>query len=205
MLRVGLTGGIGSGKSEVSRRLADRGALVIDADVVAREVVAPATPGFAAVVAEFGDGVLAPDGGLDRGALARLVFADADARRRLNAIVHPLVRAETAHRFAVAPPGAVVVNDVPLLVEAGLAGSYDVVVVVDADPAAQVERLVRDRGMAEADARARIAAQASRDERLAVATHVVHNDGDLAALDAEVDRLWGQLTAKARETFAPAP
>jgi dephospho-CoA kinase len=200
--RVGLTGGIGSGKSEVAQRLAARGAIVIDADAIAREVVAPGTPGLAAVVAEFGDDVLAPDGSLDRAALARRVFADEGARRRLNAIVHPLVRAETARRFAAAPRDAIVVNDVPLLVETGLAPSYDVVVVVDASPETQLRRLVEHRGMPATDAQARIAAQASREERLAVATYVVRNDGDLDDLDRQVERLWDWLTAAVRVTIS---
>lgn len=193
MLTVGLTGGIGSGKSEVARRLAAYGAVVVDADEVAREVVAPGTPGLAAVVDEFGPGVLCADGSLDRDRLGALVFADEDARQRLNAIVHPLVRAATARRFAAAPPEAVVVNDVPLLVEAGLSGAYDVVVVVEAPAQSRRARLLA-RGLTEGDARARMAAQASDEERRAVADIVVANDGSLEDLDSKVRALWRTLT-----------
>lgn len=195
MLSVGLTGGIGSGKSEVTKRLAGHGAVVIDSDVLAREVVEPGTPGLAAVIAEFGSGVLAADGSLDRARLAAIVFADPGRLTKLNAIVHPLVRARSAElaASAAASESAIVVHDVPLLVEAGLAGSFDVVVVVDAPEAVQLDRLVRVRGMAPADAKARIAAQASRERRLAVADYVVENTEDIAALDAAVDRLWDWL------------
>ncbi|HEV2890166.1 MAG TPA: dephospho-CoA kinase [Frankiaceae bacterium] len=195
MLRVGLTGGIGSGKSEVARLLAARGAYVIDSDVLAREVVAPGTPGLNAVTEEFGDGVLAPDGSLDRAALAAVVFGDAEARARLNAIVHPLVGAAAAKRYAAAPPGGVVVHDVPLLVETGMVPLFDVVVVVDAPDDLRVERLVR-RGLTEADARARIAAQAGREERNAVADVVVENDGTLEDLRDRVADLWAFLTER---------
>lgn len=200
MLTVGLTGGIGSGKSEVSRRLAALGAVVIDADALAREVVAPGTPGLAAVVAEFGPEMLAADGTLDRERLAGVVFADAGARARLNAIVHPLVGERSAALTEAAQardPRAIVVYDVPLLVESGLAALYDVVVVVAADPETQVARLVGQRGMAEADARARIAAQAPLADKLAVADLVVRNDGDLAALDRRVREVWSDLLARA--------
>ncbi len=194
MLRVGLTGGIGSGKSEVARLLAARGAVVIDSDRLAREVVAPGTPGLAAVVEAFGAEYLTPDGALDRPRLAALVFSDTAARERLNAIVHPLVGAAAAARLAEAPPDAVVVHDVPLLVEAGLAGGFDVVVVVDAPPEVQLARLTGQRGMAAADAEARIAAQATREQRLAVADHVIRNDGTLDDLERAVDELWRTLT-----------
>jgi len=196
MLSVGLTGGIGSGKSEVTRRLAQRGAVIIDSDVLAREVVAPGAPGLAAVAREFGDGVLAADGSLDRAKLAEIVFADPDRLAALNAIVHPLVRARSAELAAAAPTDAVVVHDVPLLVEAGLAGNFDVVVVVDAPESIQLERLVWVRGMPEADAKSRIAAQAGRDRRLAVADYVLDNGGDLAELDGAVERLWSWLRAR---------
>lgn len=198
MLSVGLTGGIGSGKSEVTRRLAARGATVIDSDLLAREVVAPGTPGLAAVVEWFGPGVLATDGRLDRAALAAIVFGDAEQREALNAIVHPLVRARSAELAAAAPPDAVVVHDVPLLVEAGLAGLFDVVVVVDVPEAVQLDRLVRQRGMTEPEARARIAAQASPEQRLAAADYVIDNSGDLHDLDREVGRLWVWLAARNR-------
>lgn len=196
MLRVGLTGGIGSGKSEVTRRLGDRGAVVVDADVIAREVVAVGTPGLAEVVAAFGTEVLAEDGSLDRPRLGRLVFGDDDARRRLEAVVHPRVRARRAEIVAEAPADAVVVEDVPLLVEGGLHRDYDLVVVVDAPDEVRLDRLVRLRGMSDEDARARIAAQASRDERLAVADVVIDNGGDLADLDPQVEALWARLTGE---------
>lgn len=194
MLRVGLTGGIGSGKSEVTGRLAARGALVVDADVLAREVVAVGTDGLAEVVEAFGGGVLAGDGSLDRPRLGQLVFGDDGARRRLEGIVHPRVRARRAEIVAAVPADAVVVEDVPLLVEGGLHRDYDLVVVVDAPDDVRLDRLVRLRGMTEDDAKARIAAQASREERLAVADVVVDNRGALADLDPQVDALWARLT-----------
>jgi dephospho-CoA kinase len=193
---VGLTGGTGSGKTAVAERLAARGALVIDADRLAREVVAPGTPGLAAVVAEFGDRVLGPDGSLDRPALGRLVFADPAARARLEAIVHPLVRERTAAAVQAAPPGAVVVHDVPLLVETGAADSYDAVVVVTATPETQIARLVASRGLDPGEARSRLAAQARPEDRLAVADFVIRNDGSLADLDRRVDALWAWLLDK---------
>jgi dephospho-CoA kinase len=195
-VRVGLTGGVGSGKSTVSALLAAHGAIVIDADKLAREVVEPGTPGFGAVVARFGPGVLAADGALDRPALAAIVFDDEAARADLNAIVHPLVGQRTAELTNAAPPGAIVVYDVPLLVEAGLAEGFDVVVVVLADLELRVRRL-RGRGMPEADARARIAAQASDAQRRAVADEILDNDGDRDALRAQVDALWARLQARA--------
>jgi dephospho-CoA kinase len=197
VIRVGLTGGIGSGKSEVARLLADRGAVVIDADALAREVVAPGTPGLARVAAEFGPQVLGPDGALDRARLAAVVFADEAARNRLNRIVHPLIAARTAERLAGLPPGTVVVHDVPLLVENNLAAGYDLVLVVQAPPQVRVERL-RARGMSGADARARMSAQASDDQRRAVADVVIENSGDLAALAAAVDRVWREHVAPRR-------
>lgn len=190
VLRVGLTGGIGSGKSAVAARLAELGAVVVDADAVAREVVEPGTPGLAAVLAEFGAGMRAPDGGLDRAALGRLVFADDDARRRLNAIVHPLIAARTAELIAAAPPDAVLVHDVPLLVDNDLAAAYDVVLVVETPVPLRLARLVRGRGMTEDEARGRMAAQASDADRRAVADHVIVNDGTLADLTSHVDALW---------------
>ncbi len=188
--RVGLTGGIGSGKSAVARRLAGHGAVIIDADQLARDVVAPGTAGFAEIVDQFGDGVLAPDGSLDRAALARVVFDDPGQRRALEAIIHPRVRACTAEIIEAAPDGSVVVNDVPLLVEAGLAGTYDLVLVVEAPEAARIERLTRDRGMPEAEARSRIRAQASDAQRRDVAHVVIVNDGTLDELNARVDEVW---------------
>jgi dephospho-CoA kinase len=197
VLRVGLTGGIGSGKSEVARRLVAHGAVLIDADVVAREVVEPGTPGLDAVAGEFGPDVLLPDGSLDRDRLGSIVFADADRRAALNAIVHPLVGRRMQELFDAVPPGAVVVYDVPLLTENNLADLYDVVVVVDAPVETQVARLVADRGMTEEAARARIAAQATRDQRLAIADHVIDNSGSLGEVAAQVDALWAELSAKA--------
>ena len=196
-LQVGLTGGIGSGKSEVARLLAALGAVVVDSDVLAREAVAPGTPGLARVVDEFGAGVLAPDGSLDRPALGRVVFADPRRRAALEAIVHPYVRRRSAEIAHAAPPGAVVVHDVPLLVEKDLQPLYDLVVVVDVDEDTQVRRLVGQRGMSEADARARVAAQASRERRLAAADLVVANDGDLAGLRDRVATLWDELSRRA--------
>ncbi len=189
MLRIGLTGGIGSGKSTVSALLAERGAVVVDADRIAREVVEPGSPGLAAVVEAFGPEVLTADGALDRPALATVVFADPEARARLDGIVHPLVRHRTAELVAAAPEGAVVVNDVPLLVETGQAGSYDLVLVVEAEAEIRVARLVQ-RGLSEEDARARIAAQATDEQRRAVADVVLDNSGTPEQLAAQVDRFW---------------
>jgi dephospho-CoA kinase len=197
MLKVGLTGGIGSGKSEVSRLLGELGAVVVDADRIAREVVAPGTPGLDAVVAEFGPQMLRADGSLDRERLAGVVFGDPERLAALNAIVHPLVGARSAELAAAAPPDAVVVYDVPLLVENDLAGLYDLVVVVDASEATRLDRLVRLRGMDRADAEARIAAQADRPARLAVADVVVGNDGSRADLRAQVQALWESLRDRA--------
>ena len=191
MLRIGLTGGIGSGKSTVAGLLAARGARIVDADRIAREVVEPGTPGLEAVVAAFGQEVLTPEGALDRPALAAVVFADPDARRRLDGIVHPLVRARAAELVAAAPPDAVVVQDVPLLVETGQAGSYDLVLVVEADLDTRVRRLV-GRGLVEEDARARIAAQASDEQRRAVADVVLDNSGTPEELAAQVERVWAE-------------
>jgi len=189
VLRIGLTGGIGSGKSTVSRLLAERGAVIVDADAIAREVVEPGTPGLAAVVEAFGAGVLSPDGSLDRPALAAVVFADPESRRRLDGIVHPLVRARATEVAAAAPPDAVLVNDVPLLVETGQASSYDLVLVVEADPEIRIARLVQ-RGLTAEDARARIAVQATDEERRAVADVVLDNTGTPEELAAQVDRFW---------------
>lgn len=197
-MRISVTGGIGSGKSSVSARLAELGAVVVDADRIAREVVEPGTPGLAAVVAEFGPGVVAPDGSLDRAALASVVFSDAARRSALEAIVHPLVGARSADLLASAPPGAVVVYDVPLLAESAgtdrhRTAEFDAVVVVEAPVEVRVERLVA-RGLTADDARARIGAQASDEQRRALADHVIVNDGDLASLRAAVDALWANLT-----------
>ena len=193
-VHVGLTGGIGAGKSTVARLLAERGAVLLDADVAAREVVAAGSAGLAAVAAEFGAGVLAADGTLDRPALARIVFGDEDRRAALNAIVHPRVRAWMEERAGRAAPGSVVVQDIPLLVESGLAARFDLVVVVDAPDPVRIARLVRDRGMAEEEARARIAAQSPREQRLAAADVVIANDGPVEDLARQVDELWDRLS-----------
>ncbi len=202
MLRVGLTGGIGSGKSEVSRRLAERGAVLIDADVAAREVVVPGSPGLARIAGTFGEGVLRPDGSLNRERLGEIVFSDPGLRTKLNEIVHPLVRewmqaAEEAAVRAAAPPGPVVVHDVPLLAESRGRAGFDLVIVVDVPPEAQAERLVRLRGMPAEQARARMAAQASREQRLAVADIVIDNSGSLEDLDRRVGEVWADLERRA--------
>jgi dephospho-CoA kinase len=187
---VGLTGGIGAGKSAVAERLAAHGAVVIDSDRLAREAVAPGTDGLAEVVAEFGPEVLASDGSLDRARLASVVFGDDAARRRLEEIIHPRVRERTVELIAAAPPDSVVVNDVPLLVEAGLAEAYEVVIVVLADEETRVERLVHDRGMSRDEATARIRAQATDEQRRAVADVVIVNDGTIEDLHKKVDEVW---------------
>ncbi|WP_116211168.1 dephospho-CoA kinase [Streptomyces olivoreticuli] len=197
MLTVGLTGGIGAGKSEVSRLLASYGAVVVDSDKIAREVVEPGTPGLAAVVAEFGPEVLTAEGALDRARLGAVVFADPERLAALNAIVHPLVRARSAELSAAAAPDAVVVHDVPLLAENGLAALYDLVVVIDAGTRTRLERLVRLRGMTPDEANARMAAQATREQRLAVADFVIDNDGPLEALAPQVEKVWARLRERA--------
>lgn len=191
-MNVGLTGGVGAGKSTITAMLAAHGAVIIDADAIAREVVRAGTPGFAAVVRRFGPNLVGPDGELDRAALARLVFADPAALADLNAVVHPLVAARAAQLAAQAPQGSIVVHDVPLLVENTLAGRYDLVVVVEADRETRLARLAA-RGLSRADAESRMHAQASDAQRSAVADVVLHNDGDHAALERDVDRLWKRL------------
>jgi dephospho-CoA kinase len=186
---VGLTGGIGSGKSTVARRLVARGAVLVDSDVLAREVVAPGTEGLAEVVDAFGPDVLDPSGALDRPALAAVVFGDPAARALLNAIIHPRVRERSAELIAAAPADAVVVQDIPLLVESGMAPQFSLVVVVHADVEERVRRLAL-RGTPEADARSRIAAQASDADRRAAADVWLSNDGSQAELEAAVDALW---------------
>jgi dephospho-CoA kinase len=197
MLRVGLTGGIGAGKSEVSKRLAAQGAVVIDADLIAREVVAPGTDGLAAVIAAFGPEVLGPDGTLDRVRLGDIVFADQQKLATLNSIVHPRVGARMRELEEAAGPGSVVVHDVPLIAENGLASSYDLVVVVDVPPRTQLDRLIRLRGMSREQAQGRMTAQASRDQRLAIADIVVDNSGSLAELDRQAGELWSELRRRA--------
>ncbi|MEZ5119282.1 MAG: dephospho-CoA kinase [Candidatus Nanopelagicales bacterium] len=189
MRRIGLTGGIGSGKSTVSAMLADLGAHVIDADTIAREVVAPGTDGLAALVEAFGPDILTSDGSLNRAALADRAFADESARARLNAITHPRIAARTAELMRKIPENAVLVHDVPLLVEVGLQDAYDMVLVVDAPDDVRVRRLL-ERGLDEQDARARIAAQATREQRLAVADVVLDNSGSLGDLREQVERAW---------------
>ncbi len=198
MLLVGLTGGIGTGKSTVARMLAERGAVVVDADELAREAVAPGTPGHARVVERFGTSVLGPEGGIDRRALAEVVFSDPAARRDLEAIVHP----EVFRRLAEVAEGyrdtdRVVVFDAPLIVETGQARAFDVLVVVTAPEEAQIRRLAADRGMAEEEVRARLAAQLPAADKAAAADVVLDNAGSLAELEARVDRLWGELRARA--------
>jgi dephospho-CoA kinase len=218
VLRVGLTGGIGSGKSEVSRRLAARGAVIIDADLAAREVVAPGTPGLAQVAEAFGPEVLGSDGALDRERLGAMVFRDPALRAKLNAIVHPLVREwmtaaertaaertaaertaaeRTAAERTAADGDLIVVHDVPLLAESRRADGFDVVIVVDVPPELQVERLVSERGMTPDQARARLAAQASREQRLAIASLVIDNSGSLDDLDRRVAEVWADLRRRA--------
>jgi dephospho-CoA kinase len=194
-MRVGLTGGVASGKSTAAALLRELGAVVVDSDVLAREVVEPGTPGLAAVVEAFGPGVLDADGRLDRPALGALVFGDEPARRRLEGILHPLIRARAAELEAAAPDGAVVVHDIPLLVETGQADRFDAVVVVDVPVETQVERMARDRGMSREDALARVQAQASREERLAVATHVVDNTGTREDLRDRVTEVLEELVS----------
>jgi dephospho-CoA kinase len=198
--RIGLTGGIASGKSTVAALLAGRGALVVDADVLAREVVEPGTPGLAAVVERFGPSVLTADGRLDRAALGRIVFSDAvgsgEARRDLEAVIHPAVRARAAELEAGAAPDQVVVHVIPLLVETGQAGAFDLVVVVDVAEDVQRARLLARGGLTADEADARIAAQASRADRLAAADVVLDNDGDRDDLVRHVDELWARIHAR---------
>jgi len=194
-MRVGLTGGIASGKSTVSAILRELGAVVIDADQLARDVVAPGTPGLESVVGEFGRDVLTGSGELDRPAVARIVFADDAARKRLESIIHPLVFEEVARLESEAPAGALVVHDIPLLAESGRADTFDAVVVVDAPPELQVARMVRDRGWSEEEAQSRMAAQSSREDRLAIATYVIENSGSLEELRHQVEDVYAKLSA----------
>jgi dephospho-CoA kinase len=197
-VRVGLTGGVASGKSTVSALLRDLGAVVVDADALAREVVEPGTPGLAAVSTAFGREVLAEDGSLDRARLGAVVFADPERRQALEAIIHPLVRARAAQIEAAAPLGAVVVHDIPLLVETGQAESFDAVIVVDVPEDLQVERAARERGWSREEARSRIAAQASREERRAAATYVVDNSGTTEDLRRRVAEVFAELSGEVR-------
>jgi dephospho-CoA kinase len=197
MLRVGLTGGIGSGKTTVAELLAKHGAMIIDADLLAREVVARGTRGLALVEKEFGPDILTPDGDLDRAAVAQRVFADPDARGRLEAIIHPLVRERAAALEAAAPPDAVVVHVIPLLVETGQINTFDVVVVVDVAEDVQITRLPA-RGMTWAEAKARMDAQTSRAARTAAADIVIDNSGTPEDLERRVRDLWAELAARAK-------
>ena len=198
MLLVGLTGGIGSGKSTVARMLEERGAVVFDADLLAREAVEPGTPGHTAVIERFGADVLAPGGELDREALASIVFADPSARRDLEQIVHPEVRrlfAEGSEAYR--DTDRIVVFSAPLLVESGMHTAFEILVVISATVATQIERLMRQRGMSEAAIRARIDAQAPLEDKAAVADFLVDNGGTLAELESQVERLWHDLSARA--------
>ncbi|ROS74412.1 dephospho-CoA kinase [Cellulomonas sp. PhB143] len=208
MFRIGLTGGIAAGKSAVAERLAERGAVVVDYDLLAREAVRPGSVGLDGIVAAFGADVVLPDGTLDRAATATLVFGDAQARARLDAIVHPEVRRLAAEREAAVAAGdarAVVVHDVPLLVETGRTDDFDLVLVVQAPEALRRERLVAGRGLSTQDAGGRIAAQASDEQRAAAADVLLDGSGDLAALRAQVDDLWARIAAEvAAEADEPA-
>jgi dephospho-CoA kinase len=195
-MRVGLTGGVASGKSTVSAILADLGALVIDADELAREVVGRGTPGLERVVEAFGPGMLTETGELDRPKLGAMVFGDEDKRRILEGIIHPLVRERSAELEAAAAPGDLVVHDIPLLAEAGMAAAFDAVIVVDAPTEVQVARMLRDRGWTREEAESRIAAQASREDRLAIATYVIENTGSLDDLGRRVEAVYADLKSR---------
>ena len=195
-MRVGLTGGIASGKSTVASILVELGAVLIDGDALAREVVARGTPGLARVVAEFGEDLLTAEGDLDRPALGRVVFSDEAARKRLEAITHPLIFERYAELEAAAGAADLVVHDIPLLAESGRADTFDEVIVVDVPHELQVQRMVRDRGWTREEATSRIAAQATREDRLAIATYVVDNTGSLEQLRARVEEIYGELTRR---------
>ncbi|HEY0903413.1 MAG TPA: dephospho-CoA kinase [Marmoricola sp.] len=192
-MRVGLTGGIASGKSTVSAILTELGAVVIDADRLAREVVAKGTPGLQQVVEAFGPEILTEDGEMDRAAVGRIVFEDEHQRKRLESIVHPLVFERYAALEAAAPTGGIVVHDIPLLAESGRVADFDAVIVVDAPHETQVERMLRDRGMSREDAESRIAAQATREQRRAIATYVIENTGTREDLRQRVTEVFEQL------------
>jgi dephospho-CoA kinase len=196
MVRVGLTGGIASGKSLVAAELAARGAIIIDADVLAREVVEPGTPGLAAIIERFGPQLLT-DGRLDRAHLAEIVFADPAARRDLERIVHPAVRARAVELERAAGSAAVVVHVIPLLVETGQQWNFDLVVTIDVDHETQIQRMMARNGFSRAEAESRIAAQAAREDRRAAADVVLDNSGDEAQLKDQIDALWAVLTSTA--------
>lgn len=193
MRRVGLTGGIGSGKSTVARMLADHGAVIVDADAIARELVEPGGAALGALVAEFGSEILLPNGALSRGSLAAIAFGDPEATERLNAIMHPMIRDVSATRIAAADPNAVVVYDMPLLVETGQQDLVDEVWVVDVPEDVQLQRAVELRGLDADDVRRRMGVQATREARLAVADTVIDNAGTLEQTQEQVDRAWGAL------------
>jgi len=193
MKHVGLTGGVASGKSAVAAKLASLGAVVIDADALARQVVEPGTTGLAAIKDTFGEGILLPDGSLDRPALGAIVFSDAAQRAKLNEIVHPLVREQAVALREAAAPGALVVEDIPLLVESGQTDRFDAVIVVQAPHDERIRRMVQDRGWSRDDAEARMAAQATDDQRAAVADYLLDNSGSLEELEAQVASLYRQL------------
>lgn len=198
ILHVGLTGGIASGKSAVSQRLAEHGAIIIDADQLAREVVEVGTEGLAEVVAEFGQDVVGEDSSLDRTALGHVIFDDEEARGRLNAIIHPRVREAAARLRDAAPDGSVVVEDIPLLVETGQQDRFDVLVVVEAPEEERLRRMVEDRGMDRSEAESRMSAQTTDRERAAAADVVLDNSGTLEELHAQTDRLWTKLRTQIR-------
>jgi dephospho-CoA kinase len=204
VLRVGLTGGIGAGKSEVSKRLAALGAVILDADKAAREVVEPGTPGLARVVESFGTGVLQEDGSLDRPKLGEIVFGDPEALATLNGIMHPLVHeyVRAAEDAAIAAGGddLILVHDIPLLAEGGRGSGFDEVIVVDVPAELQASRLVGQRGMTAEHAAARMAAQATREQRLAIASIVIDNSGTLDDLDKRVAEVWAELSSRAAGT-----
>ncbi len=198
-MRVGLTGGVASGKSTVAAYLSEMGAVIVDSDQLAREVVTRGTPGLAQVVAAFGPGVLTAEGDLNRPLMGSIVFKDPAARKRLEAIIHPLVAARSAELVAAAGDAALVVQDIPLLVEGGMAANFDEIIVVDVPEEVQVERMVRDRGWTETDARARMAAQATREQRCAVATFIIDNTGTREELRARVAETYAALLARQQE------
>ncbi|MFC7497460.1 MULTISPECIES: dephospho-CoA kinase [unclassified Nocardioides] len=195
-MRVGLTGGIASGKSTVSAMLAELGAVIIDGDKLAREVVEKGTPGLEQVVEAFGPDILTPEGDLDRPKLGQIVFSDEAKRKALEGIVHPLVFERYAELEASAPPDAVVVHDIPLLAESGRADGFEAVIVVDVPPEVQVERMLRDRQWTRDDAEARIAAQATPEQRRAIATHLVVNTGSREELRKRVEEVYAELTGR---------
>jgi dephospho-CoA kinase len=192
-MRVGLTGGIASGKSTVSEILAELGAVIIDGDKLAREVVEPGTPGLAQVVEAFGPEILLPDGGMDRAKVGQIVFNDEAKRKLLEGIVHPLVFERYAALEASAPKDGIVIHDIPLLAESGRADTFDAVIVVETPAEVQVERMLRDRGWSRADAESRIAAQATPEQRRAIATYLIENTGTREELRARVEAVYAEL------------